>query len=496
MRRLPALYRPATFSKSNCLDSHLSMLLCGALLLGIPEMLHAQAVTITGISPSVNFGSVNLCAAGKTTPAPCSTTQTLTYKVTESGTLGATKVVTGGVPNLDFILAEGSTCTGSVTQGEGCVVKVNFTPKYVGLRPGAVQIVDATNTVLVTTFVYGLGVGAQIGFDFGTPVVLPQSGGFHGGVFATDAVGNLFLSGYFGPDSNPDVIVELPAGGGPQITLPFMGPTGYASPIVDGAGDVIALNYTDDHAVDQVVELPAGGGAQFTLPFTAFNEQTGLYSTAVDGAGDVFLVTITSSGTELSGSVLKLPPGGKQITLPFSGLSEPLLVSTDYAGDVFAINYRYDMTNGNTWALLELPAGNLPQKTLTQAPTYPVGLTVDGAGDVFTSGSIGSSPTAFDGLLELPAGSNASIPLANTSNNYVNSLALGPSGDVYFDSFVLQRSQPPPLDFGQIPVDSTTALSLTIQNTGTAPESPQKSPQSLSDPFRRYSSDLMGWTCS
>ena len=62
---------------------------------------------------SVNFGSVNICPAGQTTPAPCSETMTLTFTVTASGTLGTPKALTLGAPNLDFTLASGSTCTGA-----------------------------------------------------------------------------------------------------------------------------------------------------------------------------------------------------------------------------------------------------------------------------------------------------------------------------------------------------------------------------------------------
>ncbi len=472
MERLHTASLFAIFCRSNRPYLSLSVLLGGVLLPGVPGMLHAQAVTFTGTAPSVDFGKVNLCAGGKTTPAPCSETLTLTYKVTAGGTLGPVRVVTGGVPDLDFTLAGGSTCTGSVTQGESCIVKATFTPRYVGLRPGAVQIVDASNTVLATTFLLGLGEGPQIGFDLGTPIALPLSGGFLPDRIATDAIGNLFVSG--GPDPGyavPFYVLRYPADGGPQITLPFKTPDSYGSPVVDGAGDVIAFDYT----AGTVVELPAGGGAQFTLPFdyAAFPPLTGFESLTVDGRGNVFLVTLTSGATA-SGSVVELPAGGgKQITLPFSGLSEPTLVATDYAGDVFVQDSQYFPSSETSISpIFELPGGTTPQKTLTQAPSSPEGLAVDGPGDVFTSGSLSSSPTAFDGLVELPAGTTAVIPLVTNPNSYVNSMAVGLSGDVYFigNSYLLalQRSQPPPLDFGEIPVESTTSLPLTLQNTGTS----------------------------
>lgn len=93
----------------------LCLLLSLALLCFFPIALPAQSVTFGGPGPSVNFGNVNLCAVGHTTPAPCSETLTLTYNVTAGGTLGTPKVLTLGAPNLDFTLASGPTCTGSVT---------------------------------------------------------------------------------------------------------------------------------------------------------------------------------------------------------------------------------------------------------------------------------------------------------------------------------------------------------------------------------------------
>ena len=120
---------------------------------------------------SVNFEGVNVCAPGQTTPAPCSETLTLNYNVTAGGTLGTPKVLTGGAPDLDFTLASGSTCTGTVTEGATCTVNVTFAPLATATRNGSVEITDGSGTVLATTPISGYG--AQIQFspsplDFGT----------------------------------------------------------------------------------------------------------------------------------------------------------------------------------------------------------------------------------------------------------------------------------------------------------------------------------------
>jgi hypothetical protein len=55
----------------------------------------AQTVTYSGVG-AVNFGTANVCPSGKTTPAPCSKTLTLTYNITESGDLGTPQALTTG----------------------------------------------------------------------------------------------------------------------------------------------------------------------------------------------------------------------------------------------------------------------------------------------------------------------------------------------------------------------------------------------------------------
>src|SRR5271170_5596117 len=123
---------------------------------------------------SVNFEGVNVCAPGQTTPAPCNETLTLNFKVNDAVTLGTPKALTGGAPDLDFTLASGSTCTGSVAAGTTCTVNVTFTPLATGTRNGSVQITDGSGNVLTTTLISGYGVPATVAqfsanpLDFGT----------------------------------------------------------------------------------------------------------------------------------------------------------------------------------------------------------------------------------------------------------------------------------------------------------------------------------------
>jgi len=107
---------------------------------------------------SPNFGTANVCAPGATTPAPCSQTLTFNYSVNSNVGFGTPKILTGGKPNLDFTLAAGSTCTGTVTAGSFCTLNVTFAPLAAGPRTGTVEIIDADGNVRSTTPISGLGV--------------------------------------------------------------------------------------------------------------------------------------------------------------------------------------------------------------------------------------------------------------------------------------------------------------------------------------------------
>jgi len=67
--------------------------------------------------------------------------QSIPVTIQTAGTLGPVKVLTQGSPNLDFILSSVGTCaTGA---GQICNVSVSFSPKFPGLRIGAIVILDA-----------------------------------------------------------------------------------------------------------------------------------------------------------------------------------------------------------------------------------------------------------------------------------------------------------------------------------------------------------------
>ncbi len=460
----------------------------------------AQNVSFSGAAPSVDFGSINLCFAGKTTPAPCSETLTLTYKVTESGTLGTPKVLTLGAPNLDFKLAGGSTCTGSVSVGTTCSVKVMFAPKLAGGRPGAVQITSEAGKVLLTTPVYGSGIGAQVGTTLNgsyssRSYTDPGLGWFFPTQPAVDGAANVFLATTDNHAPGGSVL-ELPARGGAQVVLPFdfagtSGPAGGqggfsgdgpAGLAVDGAGDVFVTTYSSG-ASEQglVLELPAGGGATITLPFNGLINPAGL---AVDGSGNVYVLD-AGVYTSPSSRVIKLPFGCKssscQTTVAsYYSISE---MTADVAGDLFLL---YSATASDTSVLEEFPATGKPPTLIATAPEID-GLAMDGVGDLFSTVSI---PTPYGSgdydevdivAAEFPTGGG--MPFTNQYlasygdgyEDYPTAFTADLSGNLYVTNnpgqaqqslAIFSRSQFAPLNFGSIPVGTTTIQQLNVTNTG------------------------------
>jgi hypothetical protein len=219
MDDLAEFYKALRSARNHASKLSLCLALLGLVLCPLSPSLSAQSVSYSGSKPAVNFGDVNLCGP-ESQPAPCSETLTLDYKVTASGTLGTPKVLTLGSPNLDFTLAEGSTCSGSVSAATTCTVKVQFVPRFAGDRIGAVQITDKSGKAIATTPIYGSGIGPQIAATLAESqplsLLFTQPNNFHSNalfnipsIFVADGVGDVFGVG--------TDVQELPAGGRPQI---------------------------------------------------------------------------------------------------------------------------------------------------------------------------------------------------------------------------------------------------------------------------------------
>jgi sugar lactone lactonase YvrE len=474
----------------------LSLLAAGFCFLGFTG-LFAQTVQYAGSAPALNFGSVNICASGQSSPAPCNKTLTLTYNVKAGGTLGTPKVLTLGAPDLDFALASGGTCVGTVTTGMACTVNVKFAPRFAGSRQGAVQLTDSGGNVLTTTLIYGNGVGSQIAFlpdvltsiQVNGPGGTPSSGPISGGL-AIDGAGDLFFA-----DSRNNRIVELPAGGGAQTSIG----SGWSSPAflaIDGAGDL----FVADSGNNRVVKYSLGDGAQTTIG-TGLSSPTGV---AMDAAGDLF---IEDTGNN---RVIEVAAGGGTQTTVYQGPADDSVsvaqLAVDQAGDAY-IGTSANLNDGfgditTILTVTEIPANGGPQTTpyTEQVTNYegleyrtdigPLGLAVDGAGNLYISYYSDSvdeynDVSEGDGVFEIPAGSDISTTLFEQSGSYYGfpasgfgalNIAVNADGNLYYSDAdfynvgKIDRTTTSPLSFGPSAVGSVDGpLSVTIQNIGNAP---------------------------
>ena len=81
----------------------------------------------------VDFGSINVCPSGATTPAPCSKTLTLTFNIPAGTTIGSISYLTLGAQNLDFKAKANDTSTTlcsakTYSSATTCTVDVTFAP--------------------------------------------------------------------------------------------------------------------------------------------------------------------------------------------------------------------------------------------------------------------------------------------------------------------------------------------------------------------------------
>ncbi len=395
-----------------------------------------------------NFGNVNVCPAGQTTPAPCSGTVMLDYSVNADITFGSASVLTQGAPNLDFTQSTPTTCTGILNAVSACFVDALFAPLAPGLRMGAVQLVDNSGNVQATTLIQGVGQGPAVAFYPGAAqkTVLP-AGSSPTGV-AVDTAGDVFIAA----DGTNSVLKVSSAGVQTTVASGLNVPNGVA---VDGAGNV----FIGDTYNNRVLEVSAAG-VQTTLPTVTVND-LGLnepFGVAVDGAGDVFIADWGN------GRVVEIAANGTQTTVG-TGLITPVGIAVDGAGDVF-------IADAGLTSIVEIPAGctgSSCQTTIGSGLVTPSSVAVDAAGDVFVVEG-GNA-----GLVEVPAGCTSSAcqtTVAGTTGLSIADVAVDAAGDIFITNpgvVELPSSQPPTFTFASTAVGATSTdspQSVTVQNVG------------------------------
>jgi len=405
----------------------------------------AMAQSVEG-HDAYNFGKVNVCPAGQTSPEPCSRSTRLHYNVIATTTFGAIKVVTQGEPDLDFTM-RATTCTNTLAAGSSCTVTAKFAPRAPGVRMGAVQLMDSSGNLLASTYIYGNGQGPVAAFSPSPQITLPVTGQSGFDSLAVDAAGNV----YFDVDGG---IAKFDPRTGVQITV-VSGLSFVFGLALDGAGNLFVACGTPTCGV---VEIAAGTGVQTTVG----QGLSGDDGVAVDARGNLFI--IDNNAPDLYPRLVRISAAtGRQATLlggqdPYLGQGYPLLnlptgVAVDGAGDVFVACFNYG-------PVYELTPGHVLEES--GAFGNPYTLTTDAAGDLYVN-DIG-----WYG--EVAAGSGIQTDV--WYNNLSGGIAADAVGNLFLEvqnSLVESKSShPATLNFGKIAVGSTSApQSITIQNVGT-----------------------------
>ena len=418
------------------------------------------SVVELGAASAEDVGTI---ALGKT-----SIVNSLTFTFDTGGTIGNPVALTQGAAGLDFAVVGGTCAAGTYNTGATCTVNVTFTPKFAGLRMGAVVLKDGSGNTIATAYIHGIGSGPQVAFGPGVQSAVGSGLTSPWGV-AVDGSGNVYIA-----DQMNNRVLKAPASDptcstASDCTTVGSGlnyPTGVA---VDGSGNV----YIVDEYNHRVLKVPASDptcstASDCTTVGSGLNYPTGV---AVDGSGNVY---IADDGHN---RVLKVPASDLTCATasdctPVGGvLHDPYGVAVDGSGNVYIAD------SGNS-RVLKVPASDPTCATASDCTpvgsglSYPTNVAVDGGGKVYivdyhnrqvvkvpwTGSGYGTQSTVDSGLLH-PTG-----------------VAVDSSGNVYIvdqdqkQAVRLDLANAPSLSFPTTNVgDVSPAQDVVVQNIGNAP---------------------------
>ena len=396
---------------------------------GISGSLSTSTTFVLTVSPQLlpappigQFGSVNVGTTSSATP--------LTVTIQGAGILGSIAVLTQGAANQDFALASGGTCVVGRTYGTNatCTVNVTFTPKFAGVRSGAVVLSNASGSVLANSYLQGIGQGPQISILPGSQTAIGSGYTSPKGV-AVDGSGDLFIADAGNESSGgstASALYEEKLSNGvytqTAISCASGTPAGVA---IDGAGN---LYYTVPSVPAVYKVTLANGQCVQTSIGNGFGTPLGV---AVDGSGNVYIADYGISGVSTAVYEENLQPNGSYVqTTIGSTWVAPSGVAVDGNGNVYVADAAMPGVYKET-----LSGSGYTQSTVGSGWVSPVGIAVDASGDVYVADAgnsyldSGIEPAAVyqellssGSYIQTQIGSGWTVP---------NGLAVDGSGNVY-----------------------------------------------------------------
>jgi large repetitive protein len=389
--------------------------------------------------------------------------------IQSAGNLATVRVVTQGAVNLDFSGSGGGSCiAASYVQGQICVVSVIFTPKYPGVRSGAVQLIADDGHVMAMQYLSAIGTG-------GLSVMVP-------GQIST-VVGDGCLSDNACPSS----------GGTPATQSALKLPLGE---VTDAAGNL----YVSDTSGNRIRKIDLAGnittiannsgvvgdaGDNGSATFAQINQPSAI---AIDGAGNIVFAdtgnnairkidAVTGNISTIAGTLGNSGYAGDGLAATAALLSSPQGLSYNASGDLFIAdtgNNRIRKIDASS-QLITTVAGNGGAgffgdggAAISAQFNQPWGLTVAISGDIYVADFANNRVrkiAAITGIVTTVAGDGSSGytgDLGTATSAKLNSpagLVTDPAGNLYIadsENNVIRK------------VNGGTGVITTVAGNGTA----------------------------
>ena len=318
-------------------------------------------------------------------------TKTLPFTVNIATTLGSVKAFTSGTENLDFTVAEGTTCIAGTTNTT-CTVDITFLPLRPGLRRGAVVLFDNADpqSPVVTVPLYGFS-DAPVAALAPNTATLINTGGvitYYPFQIALDGAGNMYVGNYVLSGTNP-TLVKVPAGGGSASVISTPGFTlgAICGVALDGAGNL----FIGDHAYNRIIVVTPGGVvSQLAISglSPALGEPTEL---AFDAAGNLYIADYSPNGRIVKVSSLTVAGSTS------SGVGSVLATGsyTFSSGKLTGVAVGPDGTvyiasgTDNSSQVIQVTAAGVASVLAPSGFSFlnPQGVAVDGMGNVYVADS-------------------------------------------------------------------------------------------------------------
>jgi sugar lactone lactonase YvrE len=398
----------------------------------------------------VGFSSADL--GSSTVGTTASTGANVVFSFNGSATPANFTIVEDGVQKPDFAITGGTCVTGTAYAAQKtCLETVSFTPNSVGSISANLLMLDASNNVLASMVLHGIGTGANIQ---ATPALESaiDSGLMTPSQVAVDAAGSVYVA-----DAGLGKVLKLAAGSGTPASIGtgLTAPTGVA---VDGSGDVFIADS------GKVYEVPFGpSGLNAAGQVTLVSGLGSGLQLAADSVGNLYVadpanarVVVVSHIGAFTASNL-----GQTVTSLTTGFTAPSFVAVD------ADNNLYVIDGAN---LFKLAAGAGTPTALLNNLSGSTGLAVDPSGAVYITAAGGTTRIPSIGGVLAPANESAvaasvTSPMGVTLDRWGNIYVVDGTGlNIHTVGVNGAVTLPTPAS-----LTSSTGATATIVNAGNAP---------------------------